>query len=55
VPITQSCCPSYSGDRDQEDHSFKPTPGKIVHRTLSWKYPKQKRTWWDGSNGRSPA
>jgi hypothetical protein len=46
-----SCCnPSYSGDRDQEDHSSK--PGQIVHKTLSQKNPShtkkglaQKKGW----------
>jgi hypothetical protein len=33
--------PSYSGGRDQEDHSLK--PGQIVCETLSRKTPSQKR------------
>jgi hypothetical protein len=41
VPVAHICHPSYSGGRDQEDHSLKP-PGQIVHETLFWKYPSQK-------------
>jgi hypothetical protein len=28
VPVAHSCNPSYSGGRDQEDHSSKPALGK---------------------------
>jgi hypothetical protein len=28
VPVAHTCNPSYSGGRDQEDHSSKPDPGK---------------------------
>jgi hypothetical protein len=28
VTVAHTYNPSYSGDRDQEDHSSKPTPGK---------------------------
>jgi hypothetical protein len=27
-------------------------PGQIVHKTLSWKYPSQKKGWQSGSKWR---
>jgi hypothetical protein len=39
--VVHGCNPSYSGGRDQEDHSSK--PAQIVQESLSWKYPTQKR------------
>jgi hypothetical protein len=35
------CNPSYSGGRDQEDHGLR--PAQIKSKTLSQKYPMQKR------------
>jgi hypothetical protein len=46
VPGAHAYSPSTSGDRDQEDCSFKPAPGEIVRETLSWKNPSQKRAGW---------
>jgi hypothetical protein len=40
--VAHTCNPSYSGGRDQEDHSSKPAR-KIVLKTLSRKNPSQKR------------
>jgi hypothetical protein len=34
VLVAHTCNPSYSGGRDQEDHSLKPA-GQIVQETLS--------------------
>jgi hypothetical protein len=28
APVAHACNPSYSGGRDQEDHSSQPAPGK---------------------------
>jgi hypothetical protein len=28
APVAHACYPSYSRDRDQEDHGSKPAPGK---------------------------
>jgi hypothetical protein len=43
APVAYTFNPSYSGGRDQEDHSLRPA-GQIVLETLSWKYPTQKWT-----------
>jgi hypothetical protein len=43
--------PSYSGDREQEDHGLK-LPGQIVLKTLSRKKTITKRGWWSGSRYR---
>jgi hypothetical protein len=40
--LADTCNPTYSGDRDQEDLS-QGQPGQIVCETLSQKYPTQKR------------
>jgi hypothetical protein len=40
--VAYACNPSYSGGRDQEDHGSKPA-WQIVYKTLSRKYPSQKR------------
>jgi hypothetical protein len=42
VLVAHACNPSYSGGRDQEDHSSKP-PGQIVQETLSQKKSSQKK------------
>jgi hypothetical protein len=42
VPVAHTCNPSYSGGRNQEDHSSK-SAQDIVHETLSLKQPIQKR------------
>jgi hypothetical protein len=39
--VAQICNPSYSGSRDQGDHSSKPALAKFCH-TLSQKQPSQK-------------
>jgi hypothetical protein len=41
--VVHVCNPSYSGDRDQEDHSLNPAPRQTVHGTLFQKYPSQSR------------
>jgi hypothetical protein len=41
--VANASNPSYSGGRDQEDHSSK-QPGQIVPKTLSQKYPSPKKT-----------
>jgi hypothetical protein len=43
MTVVHSCNPCFSGGRDQEDHGSKPAQGKIVPKTLSQKYPTQKR------------
>jgi hypothetical protein len=42
VLVTHISNPSYSGGRDLEDFGLKPA-WQIVHKTLSQKYPSQKR------------
>jgi hypothetical protein len=42
--LAGACDPSYSGGRDQEDCSSRPAQAKI--KTLSQKYPTQKRAGW---------
>jgi hypothetical protein len=50
--MTHTCNPSYSGGKDQEDRSSKPAK-QIVHETLTWKYPSQKKA--DGvAQGKGP-
>jgi hypothetical protein len=39
-----SCNPSYSGGRDQEDHSLKPAWANSLQDPISKKNPSQKRT-----------
>jgi hypothetical protein len=39
--VAHTCDPSYSGVRDQKDHCSKSR--EIVQKTLSQKYPTQKR------------
>jgi hypothetical protein len=52
--VAHTCNLSYSGSRDQEDHSWKPAE-QIVCKTLSWKNPLHTHThthtmgWWSGS------
>jgi hypothetical protein len=46
--VAHACNPSYSGRRDQEDHSSKPAR-EIVHETLPWKKSSQKKGWWSDS------
>jgi hypothetical protein len=41
--MAHTCNPSYSGGRDQEDHSSKAVQANSC-KTLSWKNPSQKRT-----------
>jgi hypothetical protein len=41
VPVAQACNPSYSGGKNQEDHSSKPTG--TVRETLSQNNPSPKR------------
>jgi hypothetical protein len=40
--VVQTCNLSYSGGRDQEDHSLKPAQGNIVQETLFQKKKKKK-------------
>jgi hypothetical protein len=48
--VTHTCNPSYSGGRDQEDHSSKPAPANSVQDPISKKEKKntQKKGWWSG-------
>jgi hypothetical protein len=41
TPVAHTCDISYSGGKDQEDHSLR--PGKIVHKTQSQKHLTQNR------------
>jgi aspartyl aminopeptidase len=40
--VAHACNPTYSEDRDEEDH-VQTLKGQIVCKTLSQKYPTQKR------------
>jgi hypothetical protein len=40
--LSHTCNPSYSGSRDQEDHSLKPALGKQFVRLYFEKYPTKK-------------
>jgi hypothetical protein len=42
MPVAHVCNPSYSGGRDQEDSGLRPV-GQIVRKTLSRKYPTQRK------------
>jgi hypothetical protein len=42
--VAHACNPSYSGGRDQEDHSSKPALGKQFSRPYLEKNPSYKRT-----------
>jgi hypothetical protein len=46
-----SCNPTYSGGRNQEDHS-RGQPGQIVLETLLKKTHHKKMGWWSGSRCR---
>jgi hypothetical protein len=45
VLVAQACNPSYSGDRDQEDHCLKPSWTNSLSDPVS-KTPITKRGWW---------
>jgi hypothetical protein len=42
APVAHTCNPSYSGGRDQEDHSLKLIPGKQFMRPYLEKNPSKK-------------
>jgi hypothetical protein len=42
VPVAHTCNPSCSGDRDQEDHCWKPAQGKILQDSILKKKPSLK-------------
>jgi hypothetical protein len=46
--VAHSCNPSYSGGRDQEDHSSKPSQANNSGNPIL-KSSSQKYGWWDGS------
>jgi hypothetical protein len=54
APVAHTCRPSYSGDRDQEDHSSKPAQTNCSQDPIS-KIPNTKKGWQSGSSGRVPA
>jgi hypothetical protein len=43
VPVAHNCNPSYSGGRDQEDHSSKPAQANSFGDPISQRNPSQKR------------
>jgi hypothetical protein len=50
LPVTHVCNASYSGSRDQEDHSSKPVQVKEFHEILSpQKTLHQNNARWSGS------
>jgi hypothetical protein len=46
--VANACNPSYSGGRDQEEHQWNPSPGKLVFETLSQ---KEKKTFTERAGG----
>jgi hypothetical protein len=48
VPVAHTCNPSYSGGRDQEDHSLKSAWANSLWDPIL-KKPSQKKGWWNGS------
>jgi hypothetical protein len=50
-PVAHSCNPSYSGGRDQEDHSSNPARANGLQDPIS-KKPFIKKGWWGGSRCR---
>jgi hypothetical protein len=46
--VAHSCNPSYSGGRDQEDHSSKPALENSLQSPIL-KKPIIKKGWWSGS------
>jgi hypothetical protein len=48
VPVAHICNPSYSGGRDQEDHSSKPARANSSQDSNS-KNLSQEKGWWRGS------
>jgi hypothetical protein len=53
-PMAHTCSPSYSGGRDQEDHSSKPARANSLQDPISKKHITEKG-WWSGSSGRESA
>jgi hypothetical protein len=43
--VVQTCNPSYSGGRDQEAHSLKPTQANSLGDPILGKNPSQKKSW----------
>jgi hypothetical protein len=54
VPVASACNPSYSGSRDQEDHSSKPAQANSSKDPIS-KIPNTKKGWWSGLSGKYSA
>jgi hypothetical protein len=52
APVAHTCNPSYSGGRDQEDHSWKPVEANSSGDSLS-KIPNTKQGWRSGSSGKN--
>jgi hypothetical protein len=52
--VTRAYNPSYSGGRDQEDHSLRPAQANSLKDPVS-KILNTKTGWWSGSSGRVPA
>jgi hypothetical protein len=55
VPVSHTCNPSYSGSRDQEDHSSKPAWANSPEDPILKKKVKTiiRKGWWTGSSGKS--
>jgi hypothetical protein len=46
VPVAHACNPSYSGDRDQEDHGSNPAQANSSSRSYL-KKPSINKGWWN--------
>jgi hypothetical protein len=53
APVAHAYNPSYSGGRDWEDCSSKPTQGRSSQDPIS-KMPNTKKGWWSSSSGSAP-
>jgi hypothetical protein len=49
--VAHACNPSYSGGRDQEDHSLKPSQANSLRDPIS-KKPFTEKGWWSSSRCR---
>jgi hypothetical protein len=50
-PVAHTCSPSYSGGREQENHSLKPVQANSLRDPIL-KIPNTEKGWWSGSRCR---
>jgi hypothetical protein len=54
VPVVHACNPSYSGGREQKDHSSRTVQTNSSGDPIL-KIPNTKKDWWSGSSSMEPA